>query len=221
MLVTTEGFHALYTELKKRALDGDCSILVLAAQDCDSVCAVRILTALFKADLLSYALRPISGYDDYKLVNDELIAQGDKARSVVMINCGGNVSIEEYFPSAETVVYYVIDSHRPLNLSNVNRYSKRVKIMVEREIETEHPDLDDLDPAALEEDEEEEEDEEDEDEDEDEGFEVEEGEDADANDSVRSRKQRKLEKEEKKKQKEELRQRVGEYYKGSGWGHSA
>ena len=41
-------------------------------------------------------------------------------RSVVLINCGGNLDLYTFFGEPEHITFYVFDSHRPLDLSNIH-----------------------------------------------------------------------------------------------------
>lgn len=44
-------------------------------------------------------------------------------KSIIMINCGGGVNLQDYFTLEEGVIVYVIDSHRPYSAKNIITFS--------------------------------------------------------------------------------------------------
>eukprot|EP01134_Creolimax_fragrantissima_P007045 CFRG7045T1 len=95
------------------------SILILAAPDVDAVCACRLLTILLRADYIPYEILPVAGYDDIAQAKEDLVNSNDALRSVIMLNCGSNIDVMEIFDDADHINFYIIDSHRPVHLSNV------------------------------------------------------------------------------------------------------
>lgn len=90
-------------------------VLLLAACDMDALCACKILQYLFKCDNILYTLIPVHGqtslieaYAKYK----------SQARFVILINCGAAVDIIECLQPNENVVFFIFDSHRPVNIHN-------------------------------------------------------------------------------------------------------
>jgi cell division control protein 45 len=132
MLWPREEFHAAYGQIKHDALQtGGSSVLVLVALDVDALCASAILTSLFKADFVSYALLPVRGYEDIVRIRDARIATPSGAselRSIVMINCGAIVNIAQLLQLPRAVKCYVFDSHRPIHLANI--YDANQQIVV-------------------------------------------------------------------------------------------
>lgn len=111
-------------------------LIFTAAADPDALAAVRTLTALLKADLLRYEVHPVAGYTHLRDKFDVLV-RGDDAvepRAVLCVNCGAAVDLEAILSIsndhdddlASQFRLFIIDSHRPYHLKNIN--SQRVVI---------------------------------------------------------------------------------------------
>lgn len=109
-------------------------LIFTSAADPDAVAAARTLTALLKADLVRYELHPVAGYTELRAKFNKL-ARGETSvdpRAVLCINCGALVDLEtilglnslEHDPDSQGEVsdvrVFVMDSHRPFHLKNVN-----------------------------------------------------------------------------------------------------
>ncbi|KAE9032788.1 hypothetical protein PR001_g10440 [Phytophthora rubi] len=137
MLWPREEFHAAYGQMKHDALQagGSCSVLILVALDVDALCAAEILTRLLRADLLSYSLLAVRGYEDVLQARETRIRGADGAlrgggelRSVVLLNCGAIVDVAKLLALPPHVKCYVLDSHRPIHLANI--YDEHQQIVV-------------------------------------------------------------------------------------------
>ncbi|XP_065830713.1 cell division control protein 45 homolog [Oscarella lobularis] len=139
-------------------------LLILVALDADALCACKILQALLHADNVPYTLVPVDGVASLQRAFQE---HGEQVNYVVMINCGGNIDILDVLQPEENVIFYVIDSHRPLFLDNIFN-DGQVKLIVNSQTETfQLPEFDDIYGSEVESDEED--DEADDDDDDDEG----------------------------------------------------
>lgn len=115
-------------------------VLVLVTLNVDALCACKILQWLFKCDSVEYTLLPINGKDD---LQNAYLDHAEQIKHVVLINCGGNINILELLQPKEDVVFYVIDSHRPLDLDNVYNQDQ-IKILMKEGETLEIPDFDDI-----------------------------------------------------------------------------
>ncbi|EGF76756.1 hypothetical protein BATDEDRAFT_18021 [Batrachochytrium dendrobatidis JAM81] len=95
------------------------SVLIFVAPDVDSLCCLKILVTLLKSDCILYRIVPVSGYNGLGDANDILIAGNTDLTSIIMINAGGMVDLEEFLTLEKDVTVYVLDAHRPLNLKNI------------------------------------------------------------------------------------------------------
>lgn len=91
-------------------------ILVIVNYDIDGICASKILQSLFKYEHMLYTVVPVMGvlgchraYMEHK----------DDVKFVVLINCGGCIDIVEVFQPDEDVIFFVCDSHRPMDVCNI------------------------------------------------------------------------------------------------------
>eukprot|EP01135_Chromosphaera_perkinsii_P000163 Nk52_evm59s32 gene=Nk52_evmTU59s32 len=158
MLVKINDADETYIKIKEDALVSRMPVLIFISPDADALCACKILTGLLKSDFVQYVIVPVAGYNDLAKANKELISPSNdddvdeddeyddeggkryKCRTVVMLNCGGNVDIVTYFnqPDPE-VTFYVFDSHRPIHLSNIYA-DDQVLVFDEADSKTEIPD---------------------------------------------------------------------------------
>ncbi|KAG7390279.1 DNA replication initiation factor cdc45 [Phytophthora pseudosyringae] len=137
MLWPREEFHAAYGQMKHDALQsgGSCSVLILVALDVDALCAAEILTRLLRADMLSYSLLAVRGYEDVLQARetrirgaDGTLRGGGELRSVVLLNCGAIVDVAKLLALPTHVKCYVLDSHRPIHLANI--YDEHQQVVV-------------------------------------------------------------------------------------------
>ena len=114
-------------------------ILLMVASDPDSLCACKILTTLFKTDLIAYKILPVMGWNDLARYNQEMLEslqdediiqrdgeERNDTNFVILIGCGGTVDLEEFFNCHQQIKIYVLDNHRPYNLENI-WWNKQVK----------------------------------------------------------------------------------------------
>ncbi|KAH6691660.1 cell division control protein [Plectosphaerella plurivora] len=108
-------------------------VLILVALEPDALCACRILTRLLKHDYIPHKIQPIAGYADLERAGQELVTpmmetNGGNGGVVVCLGVGGMVDLGtmlglepegEEATSFSGVEVWVLDAHRPWNLSNV------------------------------------------------------------------------------------------------------
>jgi len=93
-------------------------ILVVANQDVDSVCAVKILQTLLQCDNVLYTLVPVVGKSDLVRAFTDNIGHDSGVRYVVMINCGATIDLVDFLDPPEDLIIFVADSHRPIDVCN-------------------------------------------------------------------------------------------------------
>ncbi|KAI9246196.1 CDC45 family [Sporodiniella umbellata] len=124
-------YQEAYEYIKEDSSKGNCIVFVSA--DVDSLCAASILQSLLKTDMITYKLVPISGYKDLERAKERLVATDDELVSIIMINCGGLIDAREFFEIDEYTKIYILDSHRPLHLSNLDPKNMHVCVLDEDE----------------------------------------------------------------------------------------
>lgn len=104
-------------------------ILIMCALDVDAICACRILQFLLESYNLQYSVAPVGSIEDLSKSFEEYRNSID---SIVLINFGNLYNIPPLLKPSENLNFYVIDSHRPID---VNNYYKnfQVKIYINKE----------------------------------------------------------------------------------------
>jgi len=115
-------------------------VLVLVAMDVDALCASRILQTLFQIDHVRYTVVPVSGPMDLESC---LVEHLEQVQHVVLINCGATFDVVEAMQQSDDVIFYVIDSHRPLDVCNVYN-SRQVKLLVHEKEKIEYPEFEEV-----------------------------------------------------------------------------
>ncbi|XP_078045179.1 cell division cycle protein 45 [Augochlora pura] len=114
--------------------------LLLVNFDVDAICACRILQLLFKNDTMIYTLVPVQGIQDMINAFEE---NCEEIKNVIFINCGGTLDLVELLQPAESVIFYILDSHRPYDLCNV--YSEnQVRILGKPDEDDDIPEYNDI-----------------------------------------------------------------------------
>lgn len=145
-------------------------MLLLVALDVDALCAAEILTRLLRADMLSYSLLAVRGYEDVLQARETRICSADgtkrsgNLRSIIMLNCGAIVDVTKLLGIPPYVKCYVLDSHRPIHLANIYDDHQQIVVFDDGSLALdEYPafgpelDIEDFDEEVEEEEEEEEE----------------------------------------------------------------
>uniref|UniRef100_A0A9L0S182 Cell division cycle 45 n=2 Tax=Equus TaxID=9789 RepID=A0A9L0S182_HORSE len=91
-------------------------VLLFVASDVDALCACKILQALFQCDHVQYTLVPVSGWQELETA---FLEHKEQFRSFVLINCGANVDLLDILQPDEDAIFFVCDTHRPVNVVNV------------------------------------------------------------------------------------------------------
>jgi cell division control protein 45 len=108
--------------------------------DGDAVCACKILQNLFKSDNTQYTLVPVAGKGE---LQQAFLDHMGQVKVVVLINCGGSLNILEHFEPDDDIEFFIIDSHRPLELDNIYN-EDRVFVVINDKEELDFPQFDDV-----------------------------------------------------------------------------
>lgn len=104
-------------------------ILIMCALDVDAICACRILQFLLESYNLQYSVAPVGSIEDLCKSFEEYRNSID---SIVLINFGNLYNIPQLLKPSESLNFYVIDSHRPIDVHNFYK-NKQVKIYINKE----------------------------------------------------------------------------------------
>lgn len=147
MYINPAQYASVFAEIKRTlSSHSTCKlILFVSCLSIDSICTLKILSSVFKKNLIQYQLIPVVGYADLKAHYQKLDAD---VANVLLIGCGAMIDLELFFeidpnnfvspsdPGALTALQiddldrdlnkgldytrkiYVIDGSRPWNLDN-------------------------------------------------------------------------------------------------------
>ncbi|EZA48863.1 Cell division control protein 45-like protein [Ooceraea biroi] len=114
--------------------------LLLVNFDVDAICACRILQQLFRNDHMIYTLVPVRGIQDMINAFEE---NCEEIKHVIMINCGGTLDLVELLCPHESIVFFILDSHRPYDLCNIYSESQ-IRILGKPDEDNEIPEYNDI-----------------------------------------------------------------------------
>ncbi|XP_051006641.1 cell division control protein 45 homolog [Acomys russatus] len=115
-------------------------VLLFVASDVDALCACKILQALFQCDHVQYTLVPVSGWQELETA---FLEHKEQFCYFVLINCGANVDLLDILQPDEDSVFFVCDTHRPVNVVNVYN-DTQIKLLIKQEDDLEVPAYDDI-----------------------------------------------------------------------------
>lgn len=120
MLITKEDLSDLWKFLTVDSLSGTWATLIFVANNCDSLCACKILTDLLKQSNIQYTVVPVFSYPDIesKLTDDALSSD---IKSLVFLNCGAKLDFTEYsfMKNESPLKVFIFESQRPISHNNV------------------------------------------------------------------------------------------------------
>lgn len=91
-------------------------VIIIANIDIDSICACKILQNLFRNENVMFSIAPVMGVKGMKRIFDE---NKDDCNIFLLINCGGCLDLVEVLEPADNQIFFICDSHRPLDLCNL------------------------------------------------------------------------------------------------------
>lgn len=91
-------------------------VFLMVHYDIDSICCCKILQTLLRDNHTLYSLAIIRGIEDFKTAFRE---NCEDVKYFVLINCGAGFDIVELLEPEEDIVFFVLDSHRPIDLCNI------------------------------------------------------------------------------------------------------
>lgn len=115
-------------------------VLLFVASDVDALCACKILQALFQCDHVQYTLVPVSGWQELETA---FLEHKEQFRYFILIKCGSNVDLLDILQPDEEAVFFVCDTHRPVNVVNV--YSDtQIRLLIKQDDDLEVPAYEDI-----------------------------------------------------------------------------
>uniref|UniRef100_A0A3Q3WK88 Uncharacterized protein n=1 Tax=Mola mola TaxID=94237 RepID=A0A3Q3WK88_MOLML len=115
-------------------------VALLVASDIDALCACKILQALFHCDQVQYTLVPVTGWQD---LGTAFLEHKEQFRYFVLINCGANVDLLEMLQPDDDTIFFICDTHRPVDVVNVYNDSQ-IKLLIKQDDDLGVPSYDDI-----------------------------------------------------------------------------
>ncbi|KAJ8005752.1 hypothetical protein DPEC_G00121160 [Dallia pectoralis] len=115
-------------------------VALLVSLDIDALCACKILQALFHCDQVQYTLVPVTGWQD---LGTAFLEYKEQFRYFVLINCGANVDLLETLQPEEDSIFFICDTHRPVDVVNVYN-DTQVKLIIKQDDDLGVPSYDDI-----------------------------------------------------------------------------
>lgn len=100
----------------------------MCAPDVDAICACKILQFLLESHNLQYSVVPVASVEEFSQSFEEYRNSVD---AIVLINFGNLINIPKLLKPPENLNFYVIDSHRPIDVHNYYT-NPHVKIYVNK-----------------------------------------------------------------------------------------
>ncbi|XP_034548671.1 cell division control protein 45 homolog [Notolabrus celidotus] len=115
-------------------------VALLVASDIDALCACKILQALFHCDQVQYTLVPVAGWQD---LSTAFLEHKEQFKYFVLINCGANVDLLEMLQPDDDSIFFVCDTHRPVDVVNVYN-DAQIKLLIKQDDDLSVPSYDDI-----------------------------------------------------------------------------
>jgi len=115
-------------------------VLVMVNSDIDGICATKILQYLFKCDHVLYTLVPVQGKKD---LFNAFKSNMEGVKYCVLINCGANIDLCEFLDPPEDVVFFVMDNHRPVDVTNIYN-DGQIRLLMKRDSDEDIPEYDQI-----------------------------------------------------------------------------
>lgn len=126
MIIKIEDARACYDEMIKRIrrIKGG-RLLIFVGFDIDSICSLRLLIMLIRADSIKFEIIPVFNYENLEKKIEDYKKSYEKNKdigSIVMLNCGGTLDLtNEWFADPTyNILTLIIDSHRPISHNNIH-----------------------------------------------------------------------------------------------------
>ena len=115
-------------------------ILVLVNYDVDATCAAKLLSSLFRSDNILFTIVPILDAEDLFVT---YTAHRASVKYILLINIGATLDIVELLEPEDEQVFFIADSHRPVDVYNAYR-GNQVRLLMKNDDAGEIPSYEDL-----------------------------------------------------------------------------
>lgn len=93
-------------------------VLIMVNYDVDAVCAVKLITTLFKYDKILFTIIPVIEQSD---ITKAFETYRKSVKYFLMINVGAMIDITEILDPDEDQIIFIADNHRTIDVYNIYR----------------------------------------------------------------------------------------------------
>ncbi|KAL8191878.1 hypothetical protein R6Q57_028609 [Mikania cordata] len=152
-MVREQNIESFYGKLRESALASASTTPLLifpSTSDADSLCALKIICYVLESDSVRYACYPVSSFKEiHKYAGPGLSSSDDDPITILLINWGCHRDLRKILEIGPLARVFVVDSHRPIHLHNLNQQNDRVVVLYTRDDENQADLSYDFDVSAL------------------------------------------------------------------------
>ncbi|XP_051116717.1 uncharacterized protein LOC127241616 [Andrographis paniculata] len=152
-MVREQNIESFYSRLRESAMGSSSSSPLLifpSTSDVDSLCALRIIGHVLESDSIRYACYPVSSFKEiHKYAGPNLRSASDEPITILLINWGCHRDLRKDLEIGHSAKVFVVDSHRPIHLHNLNSQNDRVIVLYTKDDEHQADLAYDFDVSAL------------------------------------------------------------------------
>ncbi|CAN1131125.1 Cell division control protein 45 homolog [Linum perenne] len=139
VMVREQKVESFYARLRDSVSASSQSPLLIfpSTSDVDSLCALKIIFNVLESDSVRYACYPVSSFQEiHKYAGEDLTSSSsEKPISLLLVNWGCQRDLRRLLQLGPGVRVFVVDSHRPIHLHNLNEQNENVVVLYTREDE--------------------------------------------------------------------------------------
>ncbi|KAK4752594.1 hypothetical protein SAY87_021392 [Trapa incisa] len=150
-MVREQRVESFYSRLRESALSSSDSPLLIfpSTSDVDSLCSVKIIFRVLESDSIQYACYPVSSFREIHDYAGPSLSSSDSPISILLINWGCHKDLRQVLKLGSAARVFVVDSHRPIHLHNLNEQNEQVVVLYTRDDEQQADLAYDFDVSAL------------------------------------------------------------------------
>ncbi|KAK3017069.1 hypothetical protein RJ639_007000 [Escallonia herrerae] len=152
-MVREQSIELFYARLRESALASAYStplFIFPSTSDVDSLCALKIVGHILESDSVRYACYPVSSFKEiHDYAGSDLCALSGEPITILLINWGCHRDLRKVLDIGPAARVFVVDSHRPIHLHNLNDQNDRVIVLYARDDEHQADLAYDFDVSAL------------------------------------------------------------------------
>lgn len=149
-MVREQKVESFYSRLRESVLASSSPLLVFpSTSDVDSLCALRIISHVLEFHGVRYSSFPVSSFREILQYVSSSLFSSDQPVSILLINWGCQRHLRKVLNLGPAARVFVVDSHRPIHLHNLNDENDQVVVLYTQDDENQSDLAYDFDISAL------------------------------------------------------------------------